>query len=159
MPTLQKLTPAEFRKQLAGLRDERGSAAFSTDAFRQHGVDFVVALALVFNRRELDVKTLWTRIDSAITTGITEANGNDTHRLIDAACGHVLASPNAVVSSEFQSLTSGIFAMDEDESYAFVRHLAKSRYTLIAFGRQAWEERKELRKAAEAFAAESEVAE
>lgn len=148
MPILEKLTPEMFRQQLAGLRDERGSAAFSVDAFRDHATNLGVALALVFNRRSLAATTLWTRIDSAIQSGITTANGADIHSLINTACDHVMASPNAVLSDDFSRLVGPILAMDEDEAYGFIRHLARSRYTLIAFTKQAWEDRKELRTAA-----------
>ena len=148
MPTLIELTPVEFRQQLAGLRDERGTAAFSTEAFREHATNLGVGLAMVFNRRSLDAKTLWTRIDSAIQAGITAANGADIHALINTACEHVMASPNAVLSDDWGGLIGPILDMDEDEAYAFVKHLAKSRYTLIAFAKKAWEERKELRAAA-----------
>lgn len=147
MPTLQALTPEQFRKELAGLTDHRSSAVFSTDSFRDHATNLAVALGIVFNRKSLDAKTLWTRIDSAIQTGITAANGADLHALLNAACEHVVASPNAVVSPEFEGLVMPILSMDEDEAYAFVRHLAKSRYTIVAFAKRAWDERKDLRAA------------
>lgn len=114
-----------------------------------------MALALAFNRAKLDAKTLWTRIDSAIEAGVVAANGSDVQAMIDAACGHVFAPPNAVVSEEFVGLITPLLAMDDDAAYAFVRHLAASRFTVIVFGRQAWEERKELRKKAETLAAEA----
>jgi hypothetical protein len=148
MPTLERLTPEQFRQQLAGLRDERGSAAFSIDAFREHATNLGVALALVFNRKSLNPVTLWTRIDSAIQTGITAANGADIHALINTACEHVMASPNAVLSAEFGGLIGPILDMEDDEAYAFIRHLARSRYTLIAFTRKAWTDRKDLIAAA-----------
>lgn len=167
MPTLKALTPDLFRKQLAGLHDVRASAAFSPEAFRDHATNLAVLLAIVFNRRKLDAKTLWTRIDSAIQCGVTAANGADIHALINAACEHVQAAPNAVVSEEWGLLAGGLFRLDDDEAYAFVRHLEKSRFTLIAFAKQAWEQRKEWREAAsklekeaarlEALAAESEA--
>lgn len=109
----------------------------------------------MFNRRMMDAKLLWTRIDSAIQTGITAANGADIHALINSSCEHVMASPNAVLSAEFSGLVGPILDMDEDEAYAFVKHLAKSRYTLIAFTKKAWEERKELRAVAARIEQES----
>lgn len=155
MPGLKTLTPEKFRRQLAGLEDDRASQVFDRDSFSQHSCDLVVALALVFNRAKLDPKTLWTRIDSAIEAGLSAANGSDTQALIDAACAHVMAAPNAVVSEEFATRIKPILELDDDAAYAFFRHLAGSRYTVIVFGQQAWEERKELRKTAEALAAET----
>lgn len=148
MPILQQLTPEQFRKQLAGLTDVRDSGVLSSEGMREHGTNLAVAMAVAFNRRKLDVKTLWTRIDSAIQAGITAANGADIHALIDATCGHVLASPNAVVSDEFAALIGPLFDLDDDEAYALVKYLSRSRYTVIVFAKRAWEERKELRAAA-----------
>lgn len=147
VPTLQKLTPEAFRRHLAGLEDVRGSQAFSTDAFREHATNLGLALALCFNRRKLDPTSLWTRIYSATQVGITAANGGDIEALLNAACGHVLASPNAVVSDEYSRLTSPLLAIDDDAAYAFLRYLAKSGYTMIQSTKAAWGERKELQKA------------
>lgn len=149
LTTLKRMTTEEFRQKLAGLKDDRASGALSSEGFRDIAVDFAVALCLAFNRRQLDPKTLWTRLDSAIQKGISDACGGDIHALINAACAHVLAPPNAMVSPEFEALIAPMLKLDEDESYAFVRYLAKSRYTLIVFARKAWEERKELKKAAQ----------
>jgi hypothetical protein len=118
-----------------------------------------VALALVFNRRSLDPKTLWPRIDTAVQSGLTAANGADVGAFVNAACEHLLASPNAVVSPEFSELMAPIFSLDEDAAYAFLRHLAASRYTFISFGKEEWEARKELKKAASRIDSESEVSE
>lgn len=164
MSTLQVLTAEEFRRQLAGLEDVRGTAAFSTEAFREHATNFVVALALAFNRRALDATTLWTRIDSAIKRGVTAAQGGDVDALISSALSHVKASPNAVVSPEFAAMTDAIRALDEDAVYCFLRYLSDHAYTAIIAGKAAWETRKELRKALKAIetadaAGESEVTE
>lgn len=133
----------------------RASGAFSPDAFREHSVNLLVGLAIVFNRKSLDAKTLWTRLDSAVQAGVTAANGGDTHALVNAACEHVMATANGMTSAEFGNLVGPILDLDEDEAYAFLRHLAKSRFTAIAFAKRAWDDRKELRQAASRITEES----
>lgn len=156
MNSLEALTPDLFRKKLAGLTDDRGQVAFSNDSFRPLAIDLTVALALAFNRNKLDTLTLWTRIDSALGCGVSAANGGDVYALVDAACGHVHASPNAIVSAEFVGLAKPVMDLDEDAAYGFVKYLSKSRFTVIALARQSWEERRELIKRSKELAKEAE---
>lgn len=120
------------------------SGAFSPDDFREHAANFVCALALVFNRKELDPKTkLWSRIGSAIESGLTEAQGGDLDRFENHCLEHILAPISMVAASEsYASYTACVRALDEDGRVAFVHYLSNHLYPAIIFGREKWEERK-----------------
>lgn len=148
MPVLRKVSAAEFRRELAGLLDKRDSGAFSDDKMQQLAIDLYVALAVLFNRRKLDAKTIWTRLDSAVQRGCSAANGGDVTALVNACCQHVMAAANGMVAPEVQGLLFPILQMDSDAAYAFVRFVEQRRFTLLAFAQKAWGERKELLKIA-----------
>lgn len=119
------------------------SGAFSPEDFRDVAADFVCALSIVFNRKELDAKTLWSRIGSAIETGLTEAQGGDLDRFENHCLTHILAPISMVAASEsYAAYTAAMRNLDADGSVAFVRYLANHLYPAIIFGRQRWEERK-----------------
>lgn len=137
------LDAQEFRRRLAGLEDVEASGAFSPDDFRDIASDFVCALAVVFNRKDLDAKTLWSRIGSAIETGIVEAQGGDIDRFENHCLSHILAPISIVAASDaYGQYTEPMRRMDEDARVAFIRYLSKHLYPAVVFGRRKWEERK-----------------
>lgn len=140
---LNKLDAEEFRRRLAGLEDVEASGAFSPEDFREIAADFVCALAVVFNRRELEPKTLWSRIGSAIESGIVEAQGGDLERFENHCLSHIKAQIAVVAASEaYGEYTADLRKMDADAKVGFVRYLSTHLYPATIFGRQRWEERK-----------------
>lgn len=129
------------------------SGAYSPEVYRDAAADFVCALAIAFNRRVLDAKTLWTRIGSAIETGVVAARGGDLERFEHHCLSHVKASVSLVAASEdYARLTAALRNYDDANRAHFVRYLAEHLYPAIIFGRSRWEERKsELEKARKAI--------
>lgn len=118
------------------------SGAFSPEDFRDIASDFVCALAVVFGR-ELDAKTIWSRIGSAIETGIVEAQGGDLDRFENHCLSHILAPISWVAASEaYAQYTESMRKMDEDARVAFIRYLSKHLYPAVVFGRRKYRDRK-----------------
>lgn len=119
------------------------SGAYSAEAYRQTAAEFVCALALVFNRRELKAVTLWSRIGSAIETGVVAARGGDLDRFEDHCLRHVKASVSLVASSEdYARMTASLTRFDDAACVHFVRYLAEHTMPAIKRGRALWEARK-----------------
>lgn len=140
---ISNLSQAEFRRRLAGLEDVSSGQNEYADDYRDLASDFVLLLAICFNRRQLEATSLWTRIDSAIQKGLAESNGDDLDRMVSSALDHVLASMNVAATQEDAlRIQESIAELDRSQRVYFAAYLAKHRYTAIVLGRKKWEERK-----------------
>ena len=141
---IKTLDAGEFRRALAGLSDTAGSQDAYAGEYRELASDFVLLLAICFNRRQLEVTTLWNRIDSAIQKGLAECNGDDLDRFVSAALEHIIAPVGVVASQDdavrIQEELSGLAL---DARLYFLQYLAKHRYPAIVMGRKKWQELKE----------------
>src|SRR3990167_5209566 len=99
MSAIQQLDAAEFRRRLAGLSDAGGGEDLIPEEYRDLASDYVLLLAICFNRDRLDAKTLWTRIDSAIERGLAECDGEDIERFVSVGMEHVFAYVNVVATN------------------------------------------------------------
>jgi hypothetical protein len=151
---MPRLDAAEFRRRLAFQEDTQANADYSPELQREKAADFVCALALVFNRKVLDAKTLWSRIGSAVETGVVAARGGDLERFEHHCLCHVKASVSLVAASEdYARLTARLRQLDDDGRLHFIRYLSEHLYPAVIFGRAKWEERKaELEKARKSLA-------
>jgi len=137
---LGTLDAAEFRRQLAGLSDIGSGEDQSGKYYRELSAEFVLLLAIAFNRQELDATTLWTRIESGIQKGLAEANGTDVERLVSSCLSHVMANVNVVVANERAlEIQHKIYDLDEAARLSLCAYLAKHRYTALTLGRDLWE--------------------
>lgn len=136
-----------FRQKLAGLVDEADGETDWSEQYRDISSDFVLLLAIGFNRRELEAKTLWSRIDSAIQKGLAECDGVDVDRLVSTCLGHVLAPINVVATQgKALSIQSTISNLPRERRAYFCQYLAKHRYSAIVLGREKWQSHKEIQK-------------
>lgn len=152
---MEVLNAVEFRQRLAGLADVAGGQDELPDMFRDLASDYVLLLAMVFNRKRLDAKTIWTRIDSAIQSGLAECDGEDIERFCDVGFNHVQATPNVVAChGGALDIQQQLYSLDEESRVCFLQYLSRHRYPAIVFGRQKWEERKtELQRVADELGA------
>lgn len=148
MSSLQQLDAAEFRRRLAGLSDSAAGEDLIPDEYRDIASDYVLLLAICFNRDRLDAVTLWNRIDGAIERGLAECDGEDIERFVSVGLEHVLADMNVVVANDRAlELQERIFGLREHQRVFFLRYLAEHRYPTIVFGRSKWGQHQEARKA------------
>ncbi len=142
--TFTTLDAGEFRRSLAGLSDTAGNQDANAVEYRELASDFVLLLAICFNRRQLEVTTLWNRIDSAIQKGLAECNGDDLDRFVSAALEHIIA-PVGVVASQDDAIRiqEELSGLGDDARLYFLQYLAKHRYPAIVMGRNKWQELKE----------------
>ena len=155
---IEELTPELFRQKLAGLIDEADGESDWAEEYREIASDFVLLLAIGFNRRELDAKTIWARIDGAIQKGLAECDGVDVDRLMSTCLDHVMASVNVVATqSRALEIQASIVAMPKERRAYFCQYLARHRYAAIVLGRQKWEAHKELAKEIKDLSASEDV--
>lgn len=132
----------EYRRQLAGLSDQQASSAAVSDA-SEDASDLVLLLAICFNRKLLDAKTLWTRIESAITKAIHEVEPSDTEAFVSTCLEHVKADANvAACQVDSVRIQKHLYDLDAPDRLALVQYLSDHRFPVIMIGRSKWEERK-----------------
>lgn len=143
MTTIATFDAAEFRRRLAGLADTAGGTDLVAGEFRELASDYVLLLALCFNRRALEAQTLWTRIGSAIAKGLSECGNGDVERFVSTGLAHVLATSNAIAAHpESVRIQCRLYGLSEDERVGFLQYLAKHLAPALVFGRQKWEEQR-----------------
>ena len=140
MNTLHQLDAAEFRRRLAGLSDSGGGEDLVPEEYRDLASDYVLLLAICFNRDRLEAVTIWPRIDTAIERGLAECNGEDIERFVSVGLEVVLADVGKVVSNEQAlAIQSRLYGLGDSQRVFFLRYLAEHRYPAIVFGRGKWE--------------------
>lgn len=143
MSTLSPLDAATFRREMAGLADVEARGVLDPLSFREAASDFACALAIVFNRDALDAMTLWSRISSAIDSGLPVANDGDLERFESHCLDHIKATPSRVVSDErYAALTEPLRNYDDEQRAAFLRYLSDHLMPVAMFGRRKWEQLK-----------------
>lgn len=148
MNSLHALDAAEFRRRLAGLSDAAAGEDLIPDEYRDIASNYVLLLAICFNRDRLDAITIWNRIDGAIERGLAECDGEDIERFVSVGLEHILADMNVVVANERAlQIQERLFGLREHQRVFFLRYLAEHRYPAIVFGRSRWQELQAARKA------------
>jgi hypothetical protein len=90
---------------------------------------------------ELDRKKLWDRIASGLEVAASR-NPRGGSRLVSDALSHVKASASLAASDE--DVTEMMLELDGDESLgaALADRIGRSLYVVVAYGRQAWRQKK-----------------
>ena len=137
-----KLDCEAFRRKLAGLSspDRRGET--DRAEIRDLAVRWVTILARLFGD-DLDRKTLWDRIDSAIESACSKVADGDMDRWATLCLEHVKASPGK--SAACDALTHMLTLWTEataEQNIEFVAYCARHRYSLLVHGRAAWQDEK-----------------
>lgn len=142
--TIKTLDAAEFRRKLAGLCDATEGESFNAEDYRELAGDVVFLLAICFNRKQLDAKTIWTRIDSAIQKGLSDCDGEDISQFINSCLEHVLANVNVVAcQDDAVRIQTVLYGLEKEQSVFLLQYFAKHRMPAISWGVQKWNERKE----------------
>ncbi len=151
MSALHSLDAAEFRRRLAGLSDNAGGEDLMPDEYRDLASDYVLLLAICYNRDRLDAKNIWDGIDKAIERGLAECDGEDVERFVSVGMECVLAEMNVVAANERAlEIQSRLFALEDHQRVFFLRYLSEHRYPAIVFGRGKWQSYSNERKAVSA---------
>jgi len=141
---IKTLDAGAFRRKLAGLCDATEGEEMNAEDYRELAGDFVLLLAICFNRKSLDAKTIWTRIDSAIQKGLADCDGEDISQFTNTCLEHVMASVNVVAAQEdCICIQTKLYGLEKQQAVFLLQYLAKHRMPAIVWGRERWENRKE----------------
>lgn len=131
---------AEFRLRLAGLCSEKRDAG--VEAYRPLATRIVVLLARHYNRETLDPTALWSRIETAILSGVEKRAGSP-ETMLSAMLEHVKAPAERVARDEdFAALLGELAAQDQAFLDGLAGYLRKATYAVMMFARSAWEAEK-----------------
>jgi len=140
-PSLPTLDTEALRRKLAGLTDpDRTPGQAEGVEIPEAASRFCSILASLFGS-ELDRKTLWTRIDSALTTAWAKVASDADLDLFASLClEHVRADASAVAACEPLRQLLETFAVRPPEwRHAFLHHVHSRRYAVIVRARARWE--------------------
>lgn len=133
-----------FRQRLAGLLDpDRKGGVAEKETVKHSAVRFVTVLCHLFGE-DLDRKTLWSRIDSALVTAHAKTSDDDLDRFASLCLEHVQADPGkAAACGALSTLYAEWQAWPPEIRHSFLGYIATHRYPVLAHGRARWEQVKE----------------
>jgi len=89
----------------------------------------------------LDRTTLWSRIDSALSTACSKTADGDLEQFAHLCFEHVQADPGSVAACGSTLAILETFAMRPAAwRLAFIAHIQTHRYPVIVHGRRRWEQ-------------------
>lgn len=142
--TLEMLDTERFRQKLAGLVDpnpdsstEPGRAELTE--IRETASRFVCVLAHLFGD-DLDRKTLWARIGSALETGCAKVTDDDLDRFASHCLAHVCAASGKAAACEpLTQILQTSNVRTPEWRFAFLHHIRTHAYAVLVHGRARWE--------------------
>lgn len=146
-PPIKQLTTEEFRRQLAGLVDQREllSPAWS-DEQKQYAIRFVAALPTLYGN-ELDRLSMWDRIGTALQVAYAKTVGADHEYFISRVLEHVMASPaSAARSDSLQFVMSYLAECPVAARQAWIDYMHTHLYAVLVHAKAEWEQVKQQRK-------------
>lgn len=140
---LESLNPQEYRLKLAGLFDPgRKPDRLDDTSVRLSAIDFVIVLCEVFSS-DLDRKTLWNRIGTALETGIAKCGGS-VMSFVHYALEHVKADKTLVaVHPKLSQMVQTWEHQPPEWSKNFLAYIRHNIYTLLIHSRSEWQAKKE----------------
>lgn len=117
----------------------------SKQTIRLLAIDFVSALPRVFGD-ELDRKTLWDRIGSALQTAHAKTAGADVEFFFSEVFRHICAGSAVARDDGIATVLGNAVALPGPERQAFIAYCSSHMPVLLVHARARWEEQKELRK-------------
>jgi hypothetical protein len=142
--TIAILDAERFRRQLAGLEDDRPQGERTRERLKELAAQLCFLLARYYNRDELDPLKLWERIGSAIATACEQVDDGDLDRYVSIALEHVRASHSRVAADEeWNYLLAEICEQPESDRLALVNYLHHHSYAVLIHGRRYWEQYKD----------------
>ena len=140
---LPVLDTENFRRRLAGLEDPLARDADTPGEkaeIRNLAAELIATLADLFGD-DLDRKTLWSRIGSALETADAKVSDGDLERFLSLCLEHVKADPGrAAAHSGLGSLLATFEVRSSEWRFAYVAYLHTHRYPALQFGRKRWEQ-------------------
>lgn len=110
--------------------------------------ELCLMLATHFNRKSLEVVTLWSRIGTALATASVKVQDGDMARFCTLCLETVKAHPGIFAADEKAgNLIAALIGKSSEWRQSFVRYIAGRSYIIIVLGRAAWEEVKTERAA------------
>ncbi|EMO53888.1 hypothetical protein [Leptospira noguchii] len=141
--TIDKLTPEEFRRKIAGFTDQM-KRINETDKqnLKEEAVRLCSIFASLFGD-ELDRMTLWERINNALVTAIAKS-GSDLDAFVNCALDFIKSDPARVAASDALSSFLDMIASRNDVwRKEFLSYISKHHFILIVHARKRWNEYKE----------------
>lgn len=139
------LTPEVWRQRLAGLVVPEPEED-AIPEWRDVGASLVATCARFFNHDELDSKTMWTRIETAVSSAVAKAPNGEGDVLVSAALEHVKADAGFVAGdAHTRVLIRSINERSATWRAGLATYLRTALYTAMVFGRELHEERKQAR--------------
>ena len=131
-----------IRRKLAGLSDpgRLAGSAGETSEIRETASRLCSILASLFGD-DLDRLTLWSRIDSALSTAVAKVSDGDLDRLVSLCLDHVKADPAKAAACEPLGHLISIFGVRPPAwRMALLNYLGTHRYAVLVHGRARWED-------------------
>ena len=137
---IQVIDSAEFRRRVAGLIDpsRRPSGAAEPQSIKDEAKLLCLTMCDLFGR-DLDRKTLWTRIGTALSTAAAKCDDGDTDRFVSLCLEHIKADDaHAARHGAFGRWVVMMAARDAAYRQAFVRHCGSKTAIVLVHARAAW---------------------
>ena len=145
LQTVEKLTPEEFRRKIAGLENQTKIKEADRQNLRDEAVRFSTILARLFSD-DLDRMTLWERIGSALVVSVAKCGG-DIDAFVNHALAHIHASPASVAASEeILQVIETYGTRPSDWKAEYLSYISRHHYIILVHARARWNEVKSRRK-------------
>lgn len=162
---LPLLDAATFRLTLAGLADPTREPAGPAEpaAVKESALSILLIGRRLFNWRELDLKSVWTKLFASAEVALAAAGADDTTTFASELLGGIFANPSAVATDPELAAWVGDCGTDGVKDAVFrtsllrlIRVQLPILPALVRKRYQAWKLANPTRAAAEELAAESE---
>lgn len=139
MPEQSELTfisAAEYRQKIAGLIDPEAEVQESErEKMRQTAVKIISTAARLFGE-ELDPKTRWTRVATAIESAIAKTIGSDHEFFLQQILQHVKADPDKASSdAELADLLEEIGSWSASEKQRLIAFMSTHLFAMLSYAR------------------------
>lgn len=140
---IEELTPEMFRLKISGLIDKgQEIRGLDNENIKNEAIRFTSILAKLFGS-DLDRKTLWERIGSALVSSSLKHSDN-IEEFINSCLRHIKAEFYLTASNEeIKSLIDSILLKDKAWHEEFLSYIEKNQYIILIYARKRWEEYKE----------------
>jgi hypothetical protein len=144
------IDPKQFRLKVAGLIDPNRKTGQAEEAsIKEEAKSLCLILCELFGE-SLDRMTLWDRIATALKTSAAKCDDGDTDRFVSLCLESIKADDAAAARhQEFSWWVSTMSARDDAHRQAFIRHINTKTPIVLVHARNAWEERKQIKKGVE----------
>jgi hypothetical protein len=140
---IEPLNAEVFRRELAEVI-KPSQVEVHTDRLRDIASELGFVLAITFNRKVLEVVTLWDRIASGLNVACQEVDDGDVERIVNICLDHVKADPVRVAACpQLADLLEELLSLSSEQKKVFVEYLKKHLYLAVIYGRKKWEQFKE----------------